>query len=114
MGDLDVLDDARLEEELARLPEWRHRLGGLVTVYKLPSSAGALRLIAAIGEIAEELGHHPDLDWRYRRVFVRFCTHDAGGAVTAKDVDAAHRTSDRAASLEAVAEPDRYPDSLSP
>ncbi|NUP73852.1 MAG: 4a-hydroxytetrahydrobiopterin dehydratase, partial [Sinomonas sp.] len=93
---------------------WRHRAGGLATVYKLPSSAAALAFIAAVGEIAEELVHHPDLDWRYRRVYVRFSTHDAGGAVTAKDVEAAHRTTLRAAVLDAVPEPDRYPEALSP
>ncbi|MEA5453171.1 4a-hydroxytetrahydrobiopterin dehydratase [Sinomonas sp. JGH33] len=114
MGELEVLDDARLAEELEMLPEWKHRLGGLVTVYKLPSAASALAFIAAVGEVSEELVHHPDLDWRYRRVFVRFSTHDAGGAVTAKDVEAAHRVSDHAAALDAVPEPERYPDSLSP
>lgn len=114
MSGLDVLDDARLAAELERLPDWRHRAGGLATVYKLPSSAAALAFIAAVGEIAEDLVHHPDLDWRYRRVYVRFSTHDAGGAVTAKDVDAAHRTTLRAAALDAVAEPERYPEPLSP
>jgi 4a-hydroxytetrahydrobiopterin dehydratase len=114
MSDHEVLDDARLGDELARLPDWRHRSGGLVTVYKLPSSGAALAFIAAVGEVAEELVHHPDLDWRYRRVYVRFSTHDAGGAVTTKDVDAAHRTTLRAAALDGVAEPESYPEQLSP
>ncbi|MDQ4503331.1 4a-hydroxytetrahydrobiopterin dehydratase [Sinomonas sp. ASV322] len=114
MGELEVLDETRLAEELQKLPDWRHRLGGLVTVYKLPSAAGALAFIAAVGDVAEELVHHPDLDWRYRRVYVRFSTHDAGGAVTEKDVEAAHRVSLHAAALDAVPEPERYPDSVSP
>ena len=43
-----------------------------------PTSAAALELIAAVGRIAEEQNHHPDVDWRYNRVFVRYTSHDAG------------------------------------
>ncbi|NUP75690.1 MAG: hypothetical protein HOQ07_13745, partial [Sinomonas sp.] len=60
LSDHEVLDEARLTAELEKLPDWRHRAGGLATVYKLPSSAAALAFIAAVGEIAEELVHHPD------------------------------------------------------
>ncbi len=66
-----------------------HRLGGLVTVYKAPTAAAALELIAAVGRLAEEQNHHPDLDWRYRRVFLRYSSHDAGDKVTRRDVAAA-------------------------
>ncbi len=59
-----------------------YRLGGLVTVYKTPTAAAALELIAAVGRLAEDQNHHPDLDWRYNRVFLRYTSHDAGGKVT--------------------------------
>ncbi|NYD76776.1 4a-hydroxytetrahydrobiopterin dehydratase [Arthrobacter cupressi] len=105
----DVLDQAGIDEALAGLPDWKYRSGGLVTVYKLPTSAAALELIAAVGRIAEELNHHPDLDWRYNRVFLLFTSHDAGTAVTARDVTAARRCSDAAAAAGATAQPDRFP-----
>jgi 4a-hydroxytetrahydrobiopterin dehydratase len=40
---------------------------------------------------AEELNHHPDWTNVYHRVAVRLNTHDAGGRVTAKDVELARR-----------------------
>ncbi|MDP9885784.1 4a-hydroxytetrahydrobiopterin dehydratase [Sinomonas atrocyanea] len=105
----EPLTEEQIKDELGRLADWRHVGGSLATVYKLPTAAAALALIAAVGEVAEELNHHPDLDWRYNRVILRFSSHDAGSAVTARDVEAAHRCTLRAAALDAVAQPERLP-----
>jgi len=43
--------------------------------------------VAAVGACAERLGHHPELRWVYRDVFLRLVTHDAGDAVTERDVE---------------------------
>ncbi|TNM69486.1 4a-hydroxytetrahydrobiopterin dehydratase [Streptomyces sp. NP160] len=90
---------------LQRLPDWRARLGALRTAFRAPSPAAALQLVAAVGALAEELDHHPSLDWRYDLVFVSWTTHSAGWRVTAFDAAAAERTSVLAAELGAVAEP---------
>ncbi|BCW67810.1 hypothetical protein NicSoilB4_25730 [Arthrobacter sp. NicSoilB4] len=104
-GTEDVLDESQVDAALAGLPDWTYRLGGLVTVYKAPSAAAALDLIAAVGRIAEEQNHHPDLEWRYRKVSLRYSSHDAGGKVTRRDVAAAAAASAAAARIGAVAEP---------
>lgn len=101
----DVLNESQIDAALAELPDWRHRRGGLVTVYKAPTAAAALELIAAVGRLAEEQNHHPDLDWRYRKVFLRFSSHDAGDKVTRRDVAAATAAGAAAAGLGATAEP---------
>ena len=93
---------------LADLPDWKY-LEGLVTVYKTSTAADALALIAAIGRIAEEQNHHPDLEWRYNRVFLRYVSHDAGGQVTQRDLAAAKAVSETAAGKGATAQPERYP-----
>ena len=107
---MEALSDEQVETELEHLPGWLHSGGGIATVYRLRSSAAALEFIAAVGEVGEELGHHPDLDWRYNRVILRFSTHDAGGRITAKDIEAAHRCVLRAAALDAVAQPEKLPE----
>lgn len=107
-GKEDILTRAQIDSALPGLPHWRYRLGGLVTVYKTPTAAGALELIAAVGRLAEEQNHHPDLDWRYNRVFIRFSSHDAGSEVTRRDIDAAAAVSAAAAGSGATAEPGLY------
>ncbi len=109
MGDRkEPVSQAALEAALKDLPGWKLQ-DGLVTVYKTSTAAEALALIAAIGQIAEEQNHHPDLDWRYNRVFLRYVSHDAGGEVTQRDLAAAASVSDAASAVGAVAEPGRYP-----
>jgi 4a-hydroxytetrahydrobiopterin dehydratase len=107
-GKEDILTRPQIDSALAALPDWRYRRGGLVTVYKTPTAAGALELIAAVGRLAEEQNHHPDLDWRYNRVFIRFSSHDAGSEVTQRDVAAAAAVSAAAAGSGATAEPGLY------
>jgi len=105
----EALPQEQVDEALKGLPDWRYSGGGLVTVFKTQTAAAALELIAAVGRLAEEQNHHPDLDWRYNRVFIRFSSHDAGGQVTTRDVSAAATVSVLAERLGAVAEPDKYP-----
>ena len=104
-GKQEILTRSGIDEALDGLPDWRYRLGGLVTVYKTPTAAAALQLMAAVGRLAEEQNHHPDLDWRYNRVFLRYTSHDAGGEVTSRDVAAAAAASAAAADVGATAEP---------
>lgn len=104
-GKEDILTRGRIDAVLAALPDWRYRLGGLVTVYKTPTSAAALELIAAVGRLAELQNHHPDVDWRYNRIFIRYTSHDAGGQVTERDAAAAAAVSAAAAEAGAEAQP---------
>ena len=107
-GKEDILTRAGIDEALDGLPDWRYRLGGLVTAYKAPTAAAALELISDVGRLAEEQNHHPDLDWRYNRVFIRFTSHDAGGEVTERDTKAAAAVSAAASAAGAAAEPGLY------
>jgi 4a-hydroxytetrahydrobiopterin dehydratase len=83
-----ALDDAAIAAALAASPGWtRAEDGALVLQRRLPSAAAAVGFIAAIGALAEGQGHHPELRWVYREVTLRLVTHDAGDAVTARDVE---------------------------
>lgn len=55
-----------------------------------------LRLVNAIGVLAEEAQHHPDLMLIYPEVGVTLTSHDVGG-VTARDLELARRISSLAA-----------------
>lgn len=103
----DVLSREQIDAELATLPGWRFRLGGLATVLKCPTSAMALELLARIGELAQKANHHPDVDWRYDTLFVALSSHDAGSKVTARDAALATSISAAGKSVGAVEEPSR-------
>lgn len=103
-----ALTGEHLTEALKRLPHWRYRMGALVTAYAFDTSAAAIGFVAAVGAIAEEQNHHPDLDWRYNTVFLTVSSHDAGGEVTGKDTRFAEAVSGAAARTRGRAEPQRH------
>jgi 4a-hydroxytetrahydrobiopterin dehydratase len=55
-----------------------------------------VRLVGEIGDTAESMNHHPDIDLRWRTLRVACSTHSAGG-VTQLDVELAHRIAGSAA-----------------
>ena len=81
-------------------------LHGLQTRIHTKGFAAGLQLVNAIGQVAEELHHHADLDLRTSRVDVRLVSgYDAGG-VTEVDVRLARRISAIAAAAGAEIECD--------
>jgi len=100
----DVLSREQIDAELPSLPLWSY-IGGLRTVLKCPTSAAALELLAAIGDIAQGANHHPDVDWRYDLLFVATYSHDANLQVTARDIALAHAISAAAHAAGAVSVP---------
>jgi 4a-hydroxytetrahydrobiopterin dehydratase len=84
----------------ADLDGWVNLLGGLQTRIATPDFAAGLALVTAIGAVAEEMDHHPDLGLRYTQVDVRLRSHDVGG-ITNRDLRLARRVTElaRAAGL---------------
>jgi 4a-hydroxytetrahydrobiopterin dehydratase len=98
----DVLRPLQVAEE--GLDDWRLLFHGLHACYRFRDFATGLRLVAAIGAVAEELDHHPDLDLRYGRLRIRLSSHDVRG-VTARDVRLARRITELAATEDVRADP---------
>jgi len=67
------------------LDGWAYLLGGLQTRIHTEDFATGLSVVNAIGAVAEEMNHHPDLSLRYTHVDVRLTSHDEQG-VTDRDV----------------------------
>ena len=66
-------------------PNWRLILGRLMLSVKFPDFASALGFVNAVGDIAEVLDHHPDIDLRWGRVVLGIASHDVGG-LTSRDL----------------------------
>ena len=88
-----LLTSDDLAAQLVGLPAWRLEDGKLVRDVELADFAAALALVVAVGEEAEAMNHHPDVDLRYTRVRLALWTHVADG-VTQYDVELAHRIDD--------------------
>jgi 4a-hydroxytetrahydrobiopterin dehydratase len=93
----EPLDDDAVRAALAELPAWSLRDGRLCRTLRFPTFARAFGFMAAVALVAERLDHHPD--WRnvHRTVEIELVTHAAGPALTARDVELAHRIDELAA-----------------
>ncbi len=80
---------------LATLPGWQIQAGELVRTFQFEDFRAAMRFVNRVAELAEEAGHHPDIDIRYNRVRLALVTHDAGG-LTVKDFELASRATQAA------------------
>ncbi|HZN13334.1 MAG TPA: 4a-hydroxytetrahydrobiopterin dehydratase [Acidimicrobiales bacterium] len=70
-------------------PEGWERNGEVITrTIERKDFVEALTLVNAIGELAENANHHPDIDIRWNKVTLALTTHSEGG-LTQKDVDLA-------------------------
>lgn len=79
----------QIDHALSMLPGWAYTEGKLTKTYKLGDFRAALGFIVRIGLEAETRNHHPELFNVYSTVKIALSTHDAGDAVTQKDVELA-------------------------
>ncbi len=89
----------------AGLADWRKVAQALHARFLTRDFTTGLALVAAIGELAENADHHPDVVLTYRHVDVKLLSHDAGG-VTNRDVDLARKISELAAGRGISADPE--------
>jgi 4a-hydroxytetrahydrobiopterin dehydratase len=89
--------------EAANLAEWRIMHFTLQARFRTGDFVTGLKFVNEIGEAAEAMNHHPDLDLRYPTVHVRLSSHDVGG-LTQRDLDLARQISEIAARMGATAD----------
>lgn len=82
-------------DELSRtegLEGWAPVGDSLVTILETSGFSRGAALLPEIAQVADELGHHPDVDVRYGTIVIRTTSHDVGH-VTSRDVELARRIS---------------------
>jgi 4a-hydroxytetrahydrobiopterin dehydratase len=84
--------------------DWRVLFWGAYVHYRTDSLQQGARFVAAVAEVAEQLGHSPDLDVRPQGVTVRTATR-RDGALGPRDVELAQRISAVAAEHGLVPDP---------
>ncbi|HAM00741.1 MAG TPA: 4a-hydroxytetrahydrobiopterin dehydratase [Acidimicrobiaceae bacterium] len=87
---MTVLDPQAVDAALAEGIAWDRVGDELVKSRRGRDFADSLAYVDAVGALAEEAGHHPDIDIRWNVVTLRLSTHSAGG-ITDADLGLARR-----------------------
>jgi 4a-hydroxytetrahydrobiopterin dehydratase len=85
-----TLSSDELRAGLEKLPGWSGDGTAIKRTLHAPDFPTAIALVVAVGDAAEEMNHHPDMDIRWRDVHFALSTHSAGG-VTQMDLELARR-----------------------
>lgn len=92
-----LCDDATIAGALFRLA-WDRRGHELVKIVRRQDFASALAYVNEVGRLAEEAGHHPDVEISWGTVTLRLSTHSLGG-ITDADLALAARIDEIGARL---------------
>ena len=87
---MELLSKEDLKRLLKRTPEWEITGKSISRTIEFDGFSEAVDFLSEVAEVAEDEGHHPDVDIRYGKVILMLSTHDAGG-VTEADVEVAKR-----------------------
>lgn len=74
------LDSAEIETFMAHVPKWSVRNNHEISRrFKFKNFKEALEFVNKIGALAEEEGHHPDIEFGWGYVEITLFTHAVGG-----------------------------------
>lgn len=96
----------RLGVQQVDLADWRWLLRALRARFTTGSFAAGAEFVAAVGQLFEATGHHPDVDLRAGHVQLVLRSRDVGG-VTERDVRLAERISALAAEHGLIPQPEQ-------
>ncbi len=81
---MSALSSADVNSRLKTVPGWKVETGELVRTFQFRDFRASMAFVNKLADLAEEAGHHPDIDIRYSNVRLALVTHDQGG-ITEKD-----------------------------
>jgi len=83
-----LLTESEIAGQLETLKDWTSEGNALTKVFVFAGFPEAVAFVGRLVTEAESADHHPDIAINYRRVTLRWTTHNEGG-ITLKDVDGA-------------------------
>ncbi len=77
----EQLSTKQIAELLKQIPAWSYdeSTNMLSRIFKFSSYAQGPSFAVAVGNMADQQDHHPDLHIYYKKCVVEFTTHSAGG-----------------------------------
>ena len=83
----------KLEAFFAEYPDWYQEEDELVAGFEFADFEGVKNLLSSLTSVIDEQNHHPTVTFGYNTIEIRTTTHDAGGAITEKDLELAKKVS---------------------
>jgi 4a-hydroxytetrahydrobiopterin dehydratase len=74
-----LLTEDEIAAQLAGVPGWKREGSSISTVVTRGDFRDALLFTGAVGYLAEQAGHHPDIVIQWNKVTLTLSTHSAGG-----------------------------------
>jgi 4a-hydroxytetrahydrobiopterin dehydratase len=81
---MTLLTSEQVQAELAAVPGWELDGSQITRTVTRKDFGDALRYVNAVGYLAEQAAHHPDIAVSWNKVTLTVSTHSAGG-LTEKD-----------------------------
>ncbi len=91
MASVAALSQNEINQALADLENWRVQDGKLHGEFKFNDFVEAFGFMTKVALAAEAAAHHPEWFNVYNKVQIDLVTHDAGNAISQKDIDLAKR-----------------------
>jgi len=91
MGQAMALSEGEIAGLGESLPGWQIVDGQLVLEVSAPDYLTAIEWVSAIGQAAEAMNHHPDIDIRWKNLKISVVTHDLGNKLSDLDVELAQK-----------------------
>lgn len=82
------LTEIEIQKALLSLEGWKMEKDGIIKNFVFENFKDALAAMDRIGEVAEEMNHHPEWFNVYNKLDIRLSTHDKGG-ITQLDIELA-------------------------
>ncbi len=73
------LDDAQIQNLLAKVADWEIAGGQLIRTFKFKNYYETMAFVNATAWISHQEDHHPDLEVGYNKCTMRYSTHSVGG-----------------------------------
>jgi 4a-hydroxytetrahydrobiopterin dehydratase len=89
---MELLTEDEITSRLAGVPGWARDRNSITAAVTRKDFRDALLFIGAVGYLAEQADHHPDILIQWNKVTLTLSTHSAGG-LTANDFDLAAKIS---------------------
>jgi 4a-hydroxytetrahydrobiopterin dehydratase len=89
-GGADLLSVSDVSKMLEEVGEWEYEESSLVRRIECNGWEGAISIVEQVYSIVKEQNHHPDIEFGFGYVILKFSTHDAGGVTRNDFIMAAH------------------------